>query len=82
MKNIKPKIILTGMFISLAFALFDIMAGIYIAVLTNTFCNYVVISRQKRKVTVKRVKKERAMTVDEFREQEMEANPHRDYPLR
>jgi hypothetical protein len=82
MKNIKPKIILIGMFISLAFALFDIMAGIYTAVLTNTFCNYVVISRQKSKVTVKRVKKERAMTVDEFREQEMGANPHRDYPLR
>lgn len=46
----KPKIILIGMAISLVFVLFDTMAGIYTAVLTNTFCNYVVISRQKSKV--------------------------------
>jgi MFS superfamily sulfate permease-like transporter len=80
MTRIKPKIILTGMVISMVLALFDIMAGIYTAVLTNTFCNYVVISRQKSKVTVKRVKKERSMTADEFREREIAANPHRDYP--
>jgi len=77
MKNWKPKIILLGMTISLLFALFDIMAGIYTAVLTNTFCNYVVISRQKSKIVKIKEKKEKTMTVDEFREREMEAFPHR-----
>ena len=68
------------MTISLLFALFDIMAGIYTAVLTNTFCNYVVISRQKSKTIKVREKKEKTMTVDEFRQKEMKANPHRPYP--
>jgi len=77
MKNWKPKIILLGMTISLLFALFDIMAGIYTAVLTNTFCNYVVISRQKSKIVKIKEKKEKTMTVDEFRDREMEAFPHR-----
>jgi len=77
MKNWKPKIILLGMTISLLFALFDIMAGIYTAVLTNTFCNYVVISRQKSKIVKIKEKKEKTMTADEFRDREMEAFPHR-----
>ena len=68
------------MTVSLLFALFDIMAGIYTAVLTNTFCNYVVISRQKSKIIKVREKKEKTMTVDEFRQKEMKANPHRPYP--
>jgi hypothetical protein len=73
----KTKIIATGIVVSFCAALFDVMAGIYIAVLTNTYCNYVVISRQK-KVTTK-VKKSRPMTVDEFREREMEEHPYRPY---
>lgn len=74
----KTKLIALGIATSFIAALFDIMAGIYMAVLTNTFCNYIVISRQK-KVTTK-VKKSRPMTVDEFRQREMEAHPHRNYP--
>ena len=73
----KTKIIATGIVVSFCAALFDVMAGIYVAVLTNTYCNYVVISRQK-KVT-KKVKKTRAMTVDEFRENEMAEHPYRPY---
>ena len=76
----KTKLIAIGIGVSFIMALFDIMAGIYVAVLTNTFCNYVVISRQKKVTTVKKVKKERPMTVDEFREREMDAHPHRKYP--
>lgn len=78
MKNWKPKIILMGMLLSFVAACFNVMSGLYIAVLTNTFCNYVVISRQKAKTVI--VKKKKAMTVDEFREREMDANPHRPYP--
>lgn len=74
----KTKIIATGMAVSFIAALYDIMTGLYIAVLTNTFCNYVVISRQK-KVTTK-VKKSRPMTVEEFKEKEKLDNPHRKYP--
>jgi len=74
----KSKIVATGMAVSFIAALYDIMTGLYIAVLTNTFCNYIVISRQK-KVTTK-VKKSRTATVDEFRQKEMKANPHRPYP--
>ena len=74
----KSKIVATGMAVSFIAALYDIMTGLYIAVLTNTFCNYIVISRQK-KVTTK-VKKSRPATVDEFRQKEMKANPHRPYP--
>jgi len=67
---------------SLVVALFDTASGIYLAVFANVVANIITLSRQKSKTTVKRVKKERAMTVDEFREKEMAANPHRDYPLR
>jgi len=67
---------------SVAIALFDTASGIYLAVLANVVANIITLSRQKSKTTVTRVKKERAMTVDEFREREMGANPHRDYPLR
>ena len=74
----KSRIVATGMAVSFIAALYDIMTGLYIAVLTNTFCNYIVISRQK-KVTTK-VKKSRPATVDEFRQKEMKANPHRPYP--
>ena len=80
MKNWKPKIILIGMLLSFVAACFNIMSGLYIAVLTNTFCNYVVISRQRSKTIKITKKKERAMTVDEYREREMEAYPHRKYP--
>tara|TARA_B100001093_G_scaffold488470_1_gene525724 strand:- start:206 stop:448 length:243 start_codon:yes stop_codon:yes gene_type:complete len=67
---------------SLVVALFDTASGIYIAVLANVVANIITLSRQRSTTTIKRVKKERAMTVDEYREREMSANPHRDYPLR
>ena len=67
---------------SVAIALFDTASGIYLAVLANVVANIITLSRQKSKTTVTRVKKERAMTVDEYRDREMEAYPHRDYPLR
>ncbi len=78
----KKYLILSGLLISFITALFDIMAGIYLCVLTNGFSNWIMLCRQKAKTTITRVKKERPMTVDEFREREMSANPHRDYPLR
>ena len=59
-------------------AMFDISAGIFLAVFCNTIINYVVFSRQKRQ-TIK-VKKSRPMTVNEFRQKEIDANPHRPYP--
>ena len=65
---------------SLAIALFDTTSGIYIAVLANVVANIITLSRQRSKTTVTRVKKERPMTVDEFREREIEAYPHRNYP--
>jgi hypothetical protein len=76
----KKYFILAGLLISFAIALFDIMAGIYLCVLTNGFSNWIMLCRQKSKTTITRVKKEKPMTVDEFRQREMEANPHRPYP--
>ena len=74
----KHHIILTLAVLSFAAALFDINAGIYVAVLANVLANVIVLSRQKaKKVTVK---KKRPMTVDEFRQKEIDANPHRPYP--
>lgn len=67
---------------SLVIALFDTTSGIYITVLANVVANIITLSRQKSKTTITRVKKERPMTVDEYREREMDAYPHRDYPLR
>ena len=72
--------ILAGLIISFAAALWDIMAGIYLCVLTNGFSNWIMLCRQKSKTTI--VRKKRPMTVDEFREKEIAANPHRDYPIR
>lgn len=74
----KHYIILTLAILSFIAALFDINAGIYVAVLANVLANVIVLSRQKAKIVT--VKKKRAMTVDEFRQKEMEANPHRHYP--
>ena len=74
----KHHIILTLAVLSFAAALFDINAGIYVAVLANVLANVIVLSRQKAKTVT--IKKKRAMTVDEFRQKEMEANPHRRYP--
>lgn len=65
---------------SLVVALFDTSSGIYVAVFANVIANVITLSRQKSKTTVKRVKKERPMTVDEYREREMDAFPHRNYP--
>jgi hypothetical protein len=76
----KKWFILAGLLMSFIAAIYDIMAGIYLCVLTNGFSNWIMLCRQKSKTTIKRVKKERPMTVDEFREREMEANPHRPYP--
>jgi len=78
--KMKPKniAILTLLCTSFVVAMFDISAGIFLAVFTNTIINYILFSRQKSK-TVK-VRKSRPMTVDEFRQNEMKANPHRPYP--
>ena len=65
---------------ALVVAMFDIMSGIFLSVFANTIINYILFTRQKSKTTIKRVKKERPMTVDEFKEREMSANPHRPYP--
>ena len=74
----KHHIILTLAILSFAAALFDINAGIYVAGLANVLANVIVLSRQKaKKVTVK---KKRPMTVDEFRQTEIDANPNRPYP--
>jgi hypothetical protein len=66
--------------VSLGIAMFDTSSGIYVAVFANVIANVITLSRQKSKTTVKRVKKEKVMTADEFREKEMSANPHRNYP--
>jgi len=78
--KIKPKniAILTLLCTSFVVAMFNISAGIFLAVFTNTIINYILFSRQKSK-TVK-VRKSRPLTVDEFRTKEMNANPHRPYP--
>ena len=76
----KKWFILAGLILSFAAALWDIMAGIYLCVLTNGFSNWIMLCRQKSKTTI--VRKKRPMTVDEFREKEIAANPHRDYPIR
>ena len=76
----KHHIILTLAILSFIVAVFDTTAGIYVAVLANVLANVIVLSRQKSKTTVTRVKKERQLTLDEYREREMRANPHRPYP--
>ena len=76
-RNIAILILLCTAFIV---GLFDIMSGIFLAVFCNTIINYILFTRQKSKTTITRVKKKRPMTVDEFREAEMQANPHRPYP--
>ena len=70
--------ILAGLLISFIAAAFDIMAGIYLCVLTNGFCNWIMMSRQKAKTVT--IKKKRPMSVDEFRQKEIDDNPHRKYP--
>ena len=74
----KKWFILAGLLISFVAAAFDIMAGIYLCVLTNGFCNWIMMSRQKAKTVT--IKKKRPMSVDEFRQREIDANPHRPYP--
>ena len=76
----KKWFIFAGLCFSFIVALFDIMAGIYLCVLTNGFCNWIILARQKSKIVTIKKKKERPLTVDEFRQREMEANPHRPYP--
>lgn len=76
----KKYYILAGLILSFLVALFDIMAGIYLCVLTNGFCNWIILSRQKAKIVKIREKKERPLTVDEFREREMREHPYRPYP--
>lgn len=76
----KHHIILILAILSFWVAIFDTTAGIYVAVLANVLANVIVLSRQRSKTTITKVKKERPMTVDEFRQREMEANPHRPYP--
>ena len=74
----KKWFILAGLLISFIAAAFDIMAGIYLCVLTNGFCNWIMMSRQKAKTVT--IKKKRPMSVDEFRQKEIDANTHRKYP--
>ena len=76
----KHHIIFTLAILSFIVAIFDTTAGIYVAVLANVLANVIVLSRQRSKTTITKVKKERPLTVDEFRQREMEANPHRPYP--
>ena len=57
---------------------FDIMSGIFLAVLANTIINYILFTRQKSKIVT--IKKKRPITVEEFRQKEIDANPHRPYP--
>ena len=63
---------------ALVVAMFDIMSGIFLSVFANTIINYILFTRQKSKTVT--IKKKRPMTVDEFRQKEMDANPHRPYP--
>ena len=74
----KKWFILAGLLLSFVAAAYDIMAGIYLCVLTNGFCNWIMMSRQKAKTIT--IKKKRPMSVDEFRQREIDANPHRPYP--
>ena len=76
----KHHIILTLAILSFVVAIFDTTAGIYVAVLANVLANVIVLSRQKSKTTIKRVRKERPLTVDEYREREMRQHPYRPYP--
>lgn len=76
----KKYLILVGLILSFIVAVFDVMAGIYTCVLTNGFNNWIMMCRQKAKIVKLREKKERPITVDEFRQAEMDANPHRPYP--
>ena len=76
----KKWFILAGLIISFIAAAFDIMAGIYLCVLTNGFTNWIVMNRQKAQIVKIKKKKERPLTVDEYRQREIEANPHRPYP--
>tara|TARA_Y100000004_G_scaffold132038_1_gene149008 strand:+ start:507 stop:770 length:264 start_codon:yes stop_codon:yes gene_type:complete len=66
--------------LSFIIAIFDTSAGIYIAVLANVVANVITLSRQKAQIVKIKKKKERPLTVDELRQREMEANPHRPYP--
>jgi hypothetical protein len=76
----KKWFIFAGLCFSFIVALVDIMAGVYLCVLTNGFSNWIMLCRQKAKIIKIKEKKERPLTVDEFRQREMEANPHRPYP--
>jgi MFS superfamily sulfate permease-like transporter len=80
MKIKKHYIIVVLAILSFIVALFDTTAGIYVAVLANVLANAIVLSRQKSKTTITKVRKERPLTVDEYREREMRENPHRPYP--
>jgi len=64
--------------ISFAVACFNTTNGIFFAVFTNTILNYISFLRQKPIKT--KAKKRKILTVDEFRQKEIEANPHRPYP--
>ena len=63
---------------ALVVAMFDIMSGIFLSVFANTIINYILFIRLKSKTVI--VKKKRPMTVDEFRQKEMDAHPNRNYP--
>jgi MFS superfamily sulfate permease-like transporter len=80
MKFGKHHIILALALLSFLVAIVDTAAGIYVAVFANVIANYITVSRQKAKIVKLREKKERPLTVDEFREAEMNAYPHRPYP--
>lgn len=80
MKSKKHYIIVVLAILSFIVALFDTTAGIYVAVLANVLANVIVLSRQRSKTTIKKVRKERPLTVDEYREREMREHPYRPYP--
>ena len=76
----KHHIILILAILSFVVAIFDTTAGIYVAVLANVLANVIVLSRQRSKTTIKKVKKERPLSVNEYREREIRQHPYRPYP--
>ena len=54
----KKWVILAGLIISFIAAAFDIMAGIYLCVLTNGFTNWIVMNRQKAQIVKIKKKKQ------------------------
>jgi len=79
-KKIRNYAILALIILAFIVGCFDTMNGIFLAVFANTILNYIHFLRQRAKIVKIKEKKERALTIDEFRQREMDAYPHREYP--